>query len=101
MITARCNQESIVRIGPEQLINAIEEEPEWKEDFHIGTLHQNALIHLTRILQIAHANGIRTLSITHRIEWIQYLNGCAFFFFNLKKGKNQIICSKIQNYSAK
>ena len=80
MITARRNQESIVRIWSEQLIDAIEEESEWKKDFDIGTLHEKALINLTRILQIAHANGIRTLSIAHRIEWIQYLNGCAFCF---------------------
>lgn len=100
MITARRNQESIVRIWSEQLINAIEEEPEWKKDFHIGTLHQNALITLSRILQIAHANGIRPLSITHRIQWIQNLNGWAFFF-SFEKEEDQNICWKIQIMSAK
>lgn len=70
MITTGRNQVTVIGIGPEQLIDTIEEEPEWKEYLNIGTFNQHALVTFPGIFQIAHTNSVRSFSIAYRIEWI-------------------------------
>lgn len=66
-------QETVVRVGLEELLGAVQVETERQEDLYVGLLLQQALVDLVRALQLAYANGVVTLPVALRVQWVEHL----------------------------
>lgn len=66
-------QETVVRVGLEELLGAVQVETEWQEDLYVGLLLQQTLVDLVRALQLANANGVITLPVALRVQWVEHL----------------------------
>lgn len=69
----RPTQETIVSVGLEKLLGAVQVESEWQEDLDVGLLLQQPLIDLVRALQLTHANSVVALPVTLGVQRVEYL----------------------------
>lgn len=66
-------QKSVVRVGLEELLRAVQVETERQEDLYIRLLLQQPLVDLVGALQLANANRIVTLSVALRVQRVEHL----------------------------
>lgn len=66
-------QKSVVRVGLEELLRAVQVETEGQEDLYIRLLLQQPLVDLVGALQLANANRIVTLSVALRVQRVEHL----------------------------
>lgn len=67
-------QVSVVLMGLEELVGSVEQEFEWQEDFHVGSLLQQALVNGLGVFQLVHANSVGPGPIADRVQWVHHLS---------------------------
>lgn len=67
-------QVSVVLMGLEEFVGSVEQEFEWQEDFHVGSLLQQALVNGLGVFQLVHANSVGPGPIADGVQWVHHLS---------------------------